>query len=519
MKTSSPVPWTIVSLVGVAILALVFGLGLFNRLESGQELLDEVSPAFTAERAAGARGGVDAVSTIVDFAGPVIDSKAKASQEIPVLIGQLSEKTGLSEREVIAALGKDYPHTAALLQAVPLSGITRELPQLVAFLASALDLSPEQVQAALAKNVPALAQAITALPNVTGGWHAVPGTEEFTAFDGAAVRSAPQVRDYFSADLVPVVERQQENMIDLTEHGGIGFVPYLLLMLGIAVTFFGAVNAIAARRRQLGHDAELASWGIVAAVGGGVIVLVLALSLVPRLQGGDELLSAARPAFAEQRLVGAEAGVAFVGEAAALTDPIVDAEGGAAGEVPKLVAFVSDGTGLSNAEVLGVLQQKFPQTAALLSALPLSEVTAELPGVQRFLASSLGVSQEQLAATLEQDLPGLNQVLTALPVMTDGYREVPGTEQLTRFDGAPARSVPEVAGYFAGDVVPALGSQRENFEALDDPWPPVTVFAPLLLAVGAAVLLFGIAMFLRTQHVPPAARAREVTRQETVSTA
>lgn len=510
MRKSSPGPWVAVSLVGVAVIALVLGLGLFKRLDAGQHLIDDVSPAFTADRATGARGGVDMVSNIVDFAGPVVDSKAQAVGEIPALLTLLSKKTGLSQAEVLRALTAKAPHTAALLQAVPLTTTNAELQRFVVYLAAALKVKPADVQAALAKNFPALSQAITALPQVTGAWHAVPGTDGFTRFGGQPVTTVPGVRDYFSKDLIPVVEGQQSNMTELSEREGIGSLPYILLIVGVIVTIFGAVNAVAAKRGQLTHYAQLVSWATVASVGAAVVVLVLALNLFPRLKGGNEVLDAARPAFTEQRIAGTAAGVGVVDAATNLTEPLVDEQGGAAGEVPKLIAFVAKGTGQSPAQVLAAVKANFPHVAALLAALPLSDVTAELPGVQSFLASTLGVSKAQLATTLQRDLPGLNQVLGSLPKITDGYRAVPGTERLTRFSGEPAHTVPAVRDYFKADVVPALARQQDNFTKLDDPWPKVTVFAPLLTVVGILVLLYGIVMFLRVQNVPPARRAEVV---------
>lgn len=512
MRKSSPGPWVVVSLVGVAVIALVLGLGLFKRLDSGQQLIDDVSPAFTAERAAGARGGVDMVSNIVDFAGPVVDSKAQAVGEIPALLAILSKKTGLTQAEVLKALEGKAPHTAALLQAVPLTATNAELQRFVAYLATALKVKPADVQAALAKNFPALSQAITALPQVTGAWHSVPGTDGFTRFNGQPVSTVTGVRDYFSKDLIPVVESQQSNMTKLSEREGIGSLPYILLIVGVIVTIFGAVNAIAAKRGQLTQYAQLVSWATVASVGAAVVVLVLALNLFPRLKGGNEVLDAARPAFTEQRIAGTAAGIGVVDAATNLTQPLVDVQGGASSEVPKLIAFVAKGTGQSQAQVMAAVKTNFPHVAALLSALPLSDVTAELPGVQTFLASTLGVSKAQLATTLQRDLPGLDQVLASLPKITDGYQAVPGTEQLTRFDGQPARTVPAVRDYFKADVVPALARQQSNFWRLDNPWPKVTVFAPLLIVVGLLVLLYGIVMFLRVQNVPPAQRARVSTK-------
>ena len=64
-------------------------------------------------------------------------------------------------------------------------------------------------------------------------------------------------------------------------------------------------------------------------------------------------------------------------------------QGGAAAEVPKLIAFVSQKTGLSQAAVVAALQKNFPHTTALLETIPLSSVTAELPGLLAFLEKTL----------------------------------------------------------------------------------------------------------------------------------
>ena len=81
-------------------------------------------------------------------------------------------------------------------------------------------------------------------------------------------------------------------------------------------------------------------------------------------------------------------------------------QGGAAAEVPKLVAFVSQKTGLSQAAVLAALQKNFPHTTALLETIPLSSVTTELPGLLAFLEKTLKVYQAAAARRAEDELPG-----------------------------------------------------------------------------------------------------------------
>ncbi|CAN5572568.1 hypothetical protein BH20ACT17_BH20ACT17_12890 [soil metagenome] len=58
-------------------------------------------------------------------------------------------------------------------------------------------------------------------------------------------------------------------------------------------------------------------------------------------------------------------------EAIRFGDPIVTAKGGAAAEVPRLMAFISEPTGLTRRQILGRLGRRAPRTAAVLQALPL----------------------------------------------------------------------------------------------------------------------------------------------------
>src|SRR5581483_2816064 len=134
---------------------------------------------------------------------------------------------------------------------------------------------------------------------------------------------------------------------------------------------------------------------------------------------------------------------------------IMTPAGGAAAEVPKLIAFVSEKTGLSQAAVLGLLQRNFPHTTALLQALPLSAVTAELPSVVKTLG----------AAALPL-IPRLGQTITAAPAVTAGWDNIPGTGGLTRFDGSAVHTAPQLATYLSKDVVPVLETQRANFAKL-----------------------------------------------------
>ena len=168
-------------------------------------------------------------------------------------------------------------------------------------------------------------------------------------------------------------------------------------------------------------------------------------------------------------------------------------QGGAAAEVPKLIAFVSQKTGLSQAQVVAALQKNFPHTTALLQTIPLSSVTAELPGLLAFLEKTLHVSQAQLIAALKTNFPALAQSITNLPTVTGGWNHIQDIDGLTRFDGTPVKTVPQLRTYFSSDLIPVLETQKSNFDSLDGT-SSVNWIAPLLLIVGLVVILFAVLM-------------------------
>jgi hypothetical protein len=144
--------------------------------------------------------------------------------------------------------------------------------------------------------------------------------------------------------------------------------------------------------------------------------------------------------------------------------------------------------------VLAALAANFPHLNNLLASLPLSAVSAELPGFITFLSDTLKMPPDQVQAAIKQNFPGLAQVITALPKVTNGWDNVPGTQGLTRFDGSQVSTVPEVRDYFANDVIPVLEAQQQNFQDVNNPFPKLTVFPPLLLAVGLLVTVYGAVM-------------------------
>jgi hypothetical protein len=249
---SGVLQWVIVLVVGVLVVTVVLGLNLIPRLNAGQKVLNAAKPAFATERITGARAGIDLISKDVDMADPIVTSQGAAAAEVPKLIAFVSQKTGLSQAAVVAALQKNFPHTTALLQTIPLSSVTSELPGLQAFLEKTLKVSQTQLVGALATSFPGLAQSITNLPAVTGGWDQVPGIDGATRFDGTAVKTVPDVRTYLGSDVIPVLETQTGNYHKLVETSTIDFIGPLVLIVGIIVIIYGLLMLLLARRLEPG---------------------------------------------------------------------------------------------------------------------------------------------------------------------------------------------------------------------------------------------------------------------------
>lgn len=491
--------WLVVALVGVLVVVLVFALGLFDRLGAGQNVLDDVGPILTKERVDGAAAGVNIVSDVTDLLDPAVTAAGGASGEVAKLVNFVSVQTGLSPAAVLTALQTNFPKTTALLQTVPLETVAKEIPGLIQFLATTLKLTPEQVSAAIQKDYPRLGQAVASLPKVTAGWNNVPGTEGFTRFDGTPIKTMPQVRDYFKQDVIPALQRQQENGTALAGRGGVGFLAPLLLILGIIVIVFGGLMMALSARGVVGTGIAQTAWGVVIAVGALVVVLVLALGLFPRLSGGNDLIKDVTPVLTKERVAGAKAGVELVSTVVDMADPIVLKKGGAADEVTKLVGFVATTANLPAPAVLAALKANAPNTTALLTAVPLEEVAAELPKLVKFLADTLKLSEATVQGVIPESFPKLGQVIGALPKVAGAWASGPAV-QFTRVNGEPVTTVPQVRDYFADDVIPALERQQANFDRLKDPWPPVNVFPPLLLVVGLIVIVYGLLMLLLTRR-------------------
>jgi hypothetical protein len=254
-----------------------------------------------------------------------------------------------------------------------------------------------------------------------------------------------------------------------------------------------------------GSRSGVLQWVVVLVVGVLVVTVVLGLNLIPRLNDGQKVLDAARPAFAPQRAAAARAGIDFISKDVDTADPIMTPGGGAAAEVPKLIAFVSQKTGLSQAQVVAALQKNFPHTTALLQTIPLSAVTAEFPGLFAFLEKTLKVSQPQLVAALKANFPALTQAIVNLPAVTNGWNQIPAINGATRFDGTPIKTAPDVRTYFSSDVIPVLETQHSNYEKLMTV-SRIDFIALLVLAVGIVVIVYGLLMLYLASRVEPGVR-------------
>jgi uncharacterized protein YidB (DUF937 family) len=463
-RRSGVLQYVVVLVVGVVVATVVLGLNLIPRLSDGQNVLDAARPAFAPERLSGARAGIDIISTDVDMADPIATSQGTAAAEVPQLIAFVAEKTGLAQAEVVAALQTNFPHTTALLQAIPLSSVTEELPALFAFLEKNLGVSEAELLAALRTSFPGLAQAITNLPTVTIGWNDIANMDGATRFDGTPIKTVPDLRTYFSSDLIPVLETQQDNFNRLDGTSAVNWIAPLLLIVGLVVIAFAVAMIALNLRGSVSRGLAKAGAVVVLVVGVGVVALVLAMSLIPRVGNGQTLLDALRPVNDAARVQGDRAGIEMVSAIVDMEDPIMTAEGGAAAEVPQLIAFVAEKIGLSQAEVVAALKANFPHTTALL------------------------------------------QAITNLPAVTGGWNDVPDTNGATRFDGTPIKTVADVRTYFSSDVIPVLETQQNNYENLVS-ISKIDFIGYLVLAVGIIVIIYGVLMLLLARRLEPSPRS------------
>jgi hypothetical protein len=492
VSTAASRAWLAVALVGFVLVVLVLALSLIPRLGAGQRVIDAAKPAFTNERVAGTRAGVDLVSQYVDVADPLLTARGGASKEVRSLIRLMRRKMDLSSAQARKILRREAPHTEALTRALPLAGVAGEIPRLTSYLATTMSMPEEQLAATLERSFPRISQMLTALPNVADGWYDVPGIEGLTRLKGdKPVRTVPGLRKYYRDDVVPLMVEHKRDFQELAGSGGIGYIGPLLLVVGLALLVYGLLQA----RRAMSSPPGRRQWSLVTGVGAVIVLLVVLAHYFPRLGGGQELISDFEPVFAQQRVNGAATGLDTLHEAVLFGDPIATPGGLAASEAPRLYGFVADRTGRSSREVRAALRRQVPQTVALLDAIPLSAVAGEVPRLVAYLTRALRMPRDEVVALLHRRTPGLAQALLTLPAVTAGWNAIPGTERMRRLDGFMAvRTMPAFDDYLRQDLAPVLVDKREDFDSLANTWPPVDRLAPLLLAVGLLLLLYGRAM-------------------------
>jgi hypothetical protein len=349
---------------------------------------------------------------------------------------------------------------------------------------------------------------------VTNGWDKIPGTDGMTRFDGTTpVSDVPAMRTFFKSDLIPAAAANRQNFNSLDSKTNVDWIAPLLLIVAIVVILFALLMIVRSHRGV--STGEARAYGIVVTVVGvAIVALVLAISLIPRVSDGQRLLNNLKPAFQAQRVQGERAGVNMVSSIVATEDPIMTPQGGAAAEVPKLIAFVAGETGLSQKQVVAALAQNFPHTTALLQAIPLSAVTDELPKLVAFLTTTLKVSPAQLAAALKANFPGIAQSVTNLPAVTSGWNDVPGVGSATNNQGQALNTVPRISDYFNKEVIPVLETRRADYDNLISK-SKINFLGPLVLAVGIIVIAYGVLMIFlaggpprpRRQSVPGPAAA------------
>jgi hypothetical protein len=157
---------------------------------------------------------------------------------------------------------------------------------------------------------------------------------------------------------------------------------------------------------------------------------------------------------------------------------------------------LSGATHLSQPQLLAAVKAKFPHTAALLQAVPLSAVNAEIPGVLNLLHVALNATPDQVLATLKSNVPGLTQSIVNLPLVVNGWRNYPGGRSLTAFNGSAVRTAPQLRDYFSNDVVAGVEKVAPDFRKLDTIRPDLSLFPGLLTTLGALVVLYGLIMLL-----------------------
>lgn len=242
-------------------------------------------------------------------------------------------------------------------------------------------------------------------------------------------------------------------------------------------------------------------WAVVTLLGVIVVILVVWWQLFPRLLGAQALVDDLSPAFTIDRVKGDRGGIEMVSAATDVGDAMMH-QNDAAAEVPKLIDYIAQQTGRSSRDTKAMLTKDFPYINGFLTSLPLPDVSADLPKIVHYLGTVLFMTPDQVDHMLQHDYPKIYQVIVNLPKLTAGWDSIPGTEKLTRFDGTPVRTMPQMRSYLSQEVVGPVERQQGNFRPLGVRGG-VGFLAPLLLALGVAVIIFGTTMVVTTWRGVP----------------
>jgi hypothetical protein len=490
MSTGASRAWSGVALAGLLVVALVLGLMLIPRLVAGQRVVDRAEPAFSDARVDGTRAGVFTLSQYVDVVDPLLTRRGGGSEEVPRLIGYVERKLGLSTEQVRRILRREAPHTEALTRALPLDGVAAEVPRLTRYLAVIMGMSEEELAAILERDFPHISQSLTALTSTAEAWYDVPGIDGLTRLSrDKPVRTLPGLRKYLRDDVVPLTVSHREDVQSLAGSGGIGYIPFMLLAIGAALVALGVTGARRAARGQVPREL---SWGVVAGIGVFLLLVVVAAQYFPRLNGAQETITDFEPVFSQERVRATANGADTIHDAVAFGDPLMTPLGGASREAPRLYRFIAQRTGRRTDDVRRALRRRAPQTAALLSAIPLTQVGREMPRLLAYLGRALHRSRKQVVAALRRRTPRLAQALLTTPDVARGWNAIPGTAKMTRFDGfTPVRTVPDLDAYLREDLIPVLTAERKDFATFAGGRPAVDVLAPLLLVTALVVMFYG----------------------------
>ena len=260
LSTGASRAWVGVALAGLVIIALVLGLALFPRLGAGQRVIDAATPAFADARIDGTKAGMNTISQYVDVVDPLLTRRGGGLRDAEALIVLMRRKLGVSTEQVRKILRREAPHTEALTRALPLAAIADEVTPLTVYLATILGTTAEEVGALLERDFPRISQSLTALRNTADAWSDVPGIDGLARLSGGKpVRTVPGLRKYYRDDLVPLLERDKQEFRNLAGTGGVGYIPYLLLVLGVAVLAMGLLQARRAKKITPGK----LSWSLV----------------------------------------------------------------------------------------------------------------------------------------------------------------------------------------------------------------------------------------------------------------